>query len=227
MSEIETWKDVPGYEGIYQVSDLGQIKRVGGWTDGRRIRTRRMRRFDLSDNGYLRITLHRDRRKLRLPVHLVVLSAFVGPLPFGYQGNHKNGIRSDNRLENLEYVTPSQNHQHSLKVLGRELPHGTDHWGAKLTVADVLEIRRLRKSGVMAKDIAPRFGIADSAVSTISRGVAWKHVRCYWCHDIYGPFVDLFDPLKAKTMPACEKCANVARESFAKTPDEATRMMGS
>jgi len=173
---MENWKPVVGYEGIYEVSDHGQIKRIAGWTDGRAIKIKGIRKLKKSQNGYLRITLHRDMLKKEFAVHRLVMAAFVGPLPFGHEVNHKNGEKQDNRLENLEYITHSGNKLHSYRVLGANHYKGSDAPNAKLDEADVLAIRALRKRGWKLDRLANEFAIGKSTVCKICRFERWVHI---------------------------------------------------
>jgi hypothetical protein len=173
---MENWKAVVGYEGLYEVSDMGNIRRIGRWTDGRANKVKGIRKPHKKANGYFRINLYRDKTLKDFAIHRLVLAAFVGPLEFGYEVNHKNGIKNDNRLENLEYLTHSGNKLHSYRVLGAQHFKGSEAPNAKLDEADVLAIRALRKRGWKIARIAMEFGINKSAICKICRFQAWKHI---------------------------------------------------
>lgn len=106
-------------------------------------------------------------------VHRLVMEAFVGPSPLLV--NHKNGVRNDNRLENLEYVTRSQNQIHARDVLGTGT-EGERNGRAKLTEKDVLEMRRLRLEGATQKELITRFGVNRNMVQRILYRKAWTHI---------------------------------------------------
>ncbi len=102
---VEVWKDVLGYEGKYMVSNLGRIKSIvwkGVVKDT--IFTPWVNRY-----GYSMVSLRKDRKKTGFMVSKLVWEAFKGPVPEGMQVNHINEDKSDNRLENLNLMTPSEN----------------------------------------------------------------------------------------------------------------------
>jgi hypothetical protein len=116
---LEQWRPVVGHEGLYEVSDLGNVRSVP-----RRIRNTRGRLYELpgvtlrpvirSKHAY--VGLYRPRR---LPgIHTLALEAFVGPCPPGMEGCHNNGDGLDNRLSNLRWDTKSANSRDSVR-------HGT------------------------------------------------------------------------------------------------------
>lgn len=167
---MENWKQIPIVP-AYEVSDLGRVRRLkpGCATRPGRI----VRGFDKSD-GYHRVLLAIEPNKYRLFVtHRLVMAAFVGPSTLHV--NHKNGVRNDNRLENLEYVTRSQNQCHARDVLGTFV-NGSRNGRAKLTEADVLEIRRLRNEGVIVRKLAEQFGVHKNMIQSIIYRKAWTHL---------------------------------------------------
>lgn len=103
------WRDIKGFEGLYQVSDAGQVRNA---------RTGHVLALKACTNGYQAVQLGRKHVKL---VHRLVAAAFVDG-DTGLQVNHKNGNRADNRKDNLEWVTCSENHKHSYRELERK-PH--------------------------------------------------------------------------------------------------------
>lgn len=112
----EEWKDVVGYEGLYKVSSLGRVKRL-------RLRTKLMSEYcNLShcSDGYLRIRLTRRGVHKAHYVHRLVAIAFIGNEECKPFINHKNGVKNDNVMPNLEWCTTSENHRHAFRVLGRK-----------------------------------------------------------------------------------------------------------
>lgn len=116
----EIWKDVVGYEGYYQVSNLGRVRSldrmVRGSSNNIRIAKGRMLKFcDLKD-GYLGVGLHKCGKALTKSVHRVVIEAFADNLENKPTVNHKDGNKHNNCIDNLEWSTYSENNLHAYKT---------------------------------------------------------------------------------------------------------------
>ena len=177
---MEEWRDVIGYEGVYQVSDFANIKRIDS---GKGVQTGRILKHRTTDEGYKQVKLCVNCVARVVFVHILVAEAFISKRVDGMQTNHKNGNPADNRPENLEWVTPSQNLQHAYDVLGRGAPRGENHGNAKLTTDDVREIRRLSATRKeyhgfenSYQDLADRFGVSKGLIGHIVNYRAWKHI---------------------------------------------------
>lgn len=170
-SSIE-WRDVPGYEGVYQVSSTGLVKRIKaskGATTSHVLKPRAL------PKGYQFVTLCVNSHPKQFYIHRLVLSAFKGDCPPNMEVNHLNGNRSDNRLENLEYVTHFENVQHTVHVL-KNHRKGEEAGGAILNPNQVREIRGLWKRGVKQRDIALRYGVDYRTVWNIIHSKTWRHI---------------------------------------------------
>ena len=144
----EIWKSVEEFP-MYKVSNLGRLKSYAG-TVPRIMKTEEC----ITPNGYIMVNLGRGNALL---LHRLVLTTFVGPCPEGYIAHHKNSIRSDPRLSNLEWIPQWRNN-------------------TRVNEEKVKEIRRLAKK-MYQKDIAIKFGISSALVSEIVNYKLWKEVK--------------------------------------------------
>jgi len=118
----EIWKDIDDYFGIYQVSSHGRIKSLGRLVKGPShiggelyIKGKLLKQVKRKD-GYCGINLHRETVQNNFLVHRIVANAFIPNTENKPEVNHKNGIKTDNRVENLEWVTTSENLIHAHKI---------------------------------------------------------------------------------------------------------------
>lgn len=116
----EIWKDIVNYEGLYQISNYGRVKSI---PRGRRLYVVIL--TILTDKyGYTKVALTRDRKSTQFTIHRLLSTAFI-PNPENKPCvNHINGIKNDNRIENLEWCTYSENILHAFRVLKRRSPNG-------------------------------------------------------------------------------------------------------
>lgn len=171
----EIWKDVQGYEGYYQVSNLGRVKslqRTANKKNGVRLVRERFMCFCRLKRGYLTVTLSKNRKTDVILVHRLVCQAFK-PINEYFEVNHINAKPYDNRIENLEWVTGLENKRHA-KSMGLN-PKGETHGMVKLTKEQVLMIKYGHKD-IMQKDIAKLYSITPSQVCRIRKGLKWSHI---------------------------------------------------
>ena len=169
-NQKEIWKDVPGYEGIYQVSNLGRIKSMS------RIRVNGRAKILTKDKILLSKTLN-DYVKIGMThkyvlAHRLIAKAFIPNPDNKPQVNHINGIKHDNRVENLEWVTASENAIHSSK--NKLSKTGEKHWKSKLSEKDIKDIR---SSKLKQCELAKIYNIKQSTISQIILRRTWKYIN--------------------------------------------------
>lgn len=165
----EEWRSILGYEGLYEVSDLGRVRGVARTVcDGRHYKSK-IRKPKATLAGHLQLYLFRDRTKVCCQVHRLVLEAFVGPCPAGMQCAHNDGDPANNRRDNLRWDTPKGNNADKIR-------HGTHQGGernaaAKLTAS---EVTKIRSDAGRHSAIARSYGISQTTVWQIKNGLTWK-----------------------------------------------------
>lgn len=176
---MEIWRPVFEYEGHYEVSDQGRLRRIS-LASG--VRLDAIRKPSRRPQGYLNYTLSLGNVQRAIAAHRLVWEAFNGPIKsWRIQVNHKNGDKTDNRLVNLELCSASQNAIHARRVLGvisippKPMP-GSKHPNSLIVESDVLKIREMFSSGESQTKIAAAFGIHQTTVSDIVRRKRWRHV---------------------------------------------------
>lgn len=177
----EEWKWIPDWEKLYMVSNKGRVRSVGREIPmprgGIRNKPGHIMLPQKAHNNYLRIGLCRNGKRRFFSVHYLVLLAFVGPPPPGYECNHKNGDKANNRLDNLEWMTRSENMAHAFDTQLRAGRKGEANHFSRLTEAQVLSIRRLYAAGGEShRTLAARFNVAYSNVANIIHRRTWAHI---------------------------------------------------
>jgi len=168
--QMEHWKPVVGYEGLYSVSDQGRVRRETTRTRGV---SGTIKQAFHDGYGYAAICLSRpgDKQRSRT-VHRIVWEAFNGPRPDGMTVNHRDGDKWNNGLVNLELMSIGDNIRHAISELGHSRVGGKNP-AAKLSEPAVVTIRELRASGTTRATLAQRFGLSERMVGLITSGRAW------------------------------------------------------
>jgi hypothetical protein len=175
----EEWRSVSGYEGYYEVSSRGRVRGIGRRLNDGRWWKGRIRSTPPNPHGYPCVSLHRKNKLVMATVHRLVATAFYGPRPTGFQADHINFDRTDNRVENLEWVTPGENNRRAHQKPGRRPTglSGERNPASKLTEVEVVAIRKRRADGELLKYLAFDYSVDITLVGRICLNKAWKHVR--------------------------------------------------
>lgn len=178
---IEVWKDIDGYVGLYQVSNLGRVRSLDReviYKDGRKVlRKGRLIKQQLNTSGYSCFRIWREGAGRTVTTHRLVGLAFLKKIPGKEFINHIDGIRTNCRVDNLEWCTPKENSEHACKVLkSRPSTFGVKNPNVRLTEEQVLKIRKLLKEGLSCNKLGERYKVTPANISRIKRRITWKNL---------------------------------------------------
>lgn len=178
---MEVWKDIKGYEGIYQVSNMGNVKSLDRYVfhkgNGTNMFVKgRILKSNSRKNWYRQVILYDKSHKPKTHlVHRLVAEYFVPKVEGKDFVNHIDGNKENAIYTNLEWVTPKENINHAIKT--GLTPIGQESSSAKLTNQQVMEIRSKISTGKYScMTVAKEYGISDSTVEKIVDGRLWKHL---------------------------------------------------
>lgn len=177
MNEI--WKDVPSYEGYYQVSNFGLIKsleRIVKYKENHSgLRKEIILKSNITKVGYVHVTICMNKMNKTVKIHRLVAIAFI-PNPENKPSvNHINGIKHDNRVENLEWVTAKENTIHAYKTKLKSGIKGEKSHLSKLKNEDVFKIKYLyNKGGYSQSGLGKIFNVSQAQIYRIIKGINWN-----------------------------------------------------
>ena len=182
----EDWKTVEMKGVLWRVSSGGNVRVPGHTTTYTRVRSGKTQEFSASfsersvkpcadTNGYLEVATMVNRKRTKVSLHRLIAVAFVPGFQEGLTVNHINGIKTDNRPENLEWVSLAANTRHQWESgLGPGIEDA--HCNAKLTSRQVVYIRRLLAAGVSAHALSVVAGVDNWTITKIQRRETWRGV---------------------------------------------------
>lgn len=175
-------KPLPGMDERYFAGWDGKIYSCVGWRGAKKSYISELRPTVFS-NGYLFLNLTCRGKNFVQPVHYWITLVFFGERLPGFCVNHKNGVKTNNHISNLEYVTYARNLEHAREMGLNKGTHGKDVWTSKLTEEQVLEIRRdfpyvqgKRLQHGELKKLCEKYGISNVSMSKVIQGKSWKHL---------------------------------------------------
>ncbi len=176
----EQWKDIPYFEGMYMVSTFGRIKSLARTRKSHRgtiaAVTEKIMSQKVQGNGYLSLGLRKLGSKRKFySAHKLVAIVFHGGDKIPLTVNHLDGIKKNNFYLNIEWSTQKENNDHAISI-GLVNNVGSANSKAKVSESDVVEIRRLSKSGVGYNELASMMNVGKNQISRIISKKAWKHV---------------------------------------------------
>ena len=176
----EEWLIVPGYEGLYEVSNLGRVRSIGG-TTSRRAGYRILKHGLCGTVDYFYVSLCQNGKTRNHLIHRLVAMAFLGEPPsMAYEVNHKNGNTHNNTVDNLEWTTKSGNIKHAF-ALGLAMPlGGASHPSAKLSWDQADTIReQYAVGGTSYAKLAVQYGVTAGTISNIVGDRSYKDDDIY------------------------------------------------
>jgi len=166
------WLKIIGFENLYSISNLGEVRRDSGTTNT--YKGKILRNIpDRKNGGYLFVCLSKNNKKFNKRIHQLVARNFIGKVPKEKEINHIDGNKYNNNLKNLEYVTTQENSLHA-RMIGLK-PIGERHYRAKLTQKQVDLIRTIHACGFLSRyKLSNIFNVSTHCIKRIVEKRSWK-----------------------------------------------------
>lgn len=165
---MEIWKDVIGYEGLYQVSNFGRVKNI-------KKPVQIIMKNNLTPIGYHLMRVSKNNIQKGFRVHRLVAIHFIPNPENKREVNHKNGVKTDNRVENLEWVTSSENSKHAVKNGFHKGRKGEKHHSVKIKEQDAIFIK-YGSEGISSRELSEKYNLHVNQINDIKAGRKWKHI---------------------------------------------------
>lgn len=165
----EIWRDIPGFEGKYHISNMGRVKVLNRQNTGQeKIMEQQLNR---SNGRYLMIQLYKNNRPYTFTVHRLVGIVFIPNSKNYPELNHRFGIKIDNRATELEWCTRLQNIRHAYRNL--KMNRGLNNHNSKFSNQDIIDIFY---SHGTHREIARKYGVAHTVIGNIKRKNSYKAI---------------------------------------------------
>lgn len=180
----EIWKDIEGFENMYQVSNLGKVKSLPRTIlrkDGKKLQIKeQILKGSKDTKGYIQVELKKDGKRNIKVIHRLVANAFISNKDNKEQVNHIDGNKENNCISNLEWVTCQENIQHAWKNNLNVANYGEKHPNHKLTEEQVKYIKenyKPRDKEYGARALARKFNVSTGPIQNILSGKGWKSIN--------------------------------------------------
>ena len=181
MNTKEIWLPVKNHETGYLISNKGRLKSIErevdyGWKKA--VRPSKILKTRVGIHGYEYSTLSINKKRKTKKIHRMVAEAFIPNTKNKPQVNHKDGIKTNNNVENLEWVTARENIVHCFNKLGRKGKRGSSSHLAKLTPNEVRKIRKIKKETDLSNlEISKKFNCSYSQIQRIVTWTNWTDLK--------------------------------------------------
>jgi len=175
-NKLEIWKPIVGYEGIYEISNLGNVKSLSRkvfFLDTFRVVREKILKSNTNRYGYVTFTLSNDSIMKTVTAHRLVAIAFIDKIYGKEYINHIDGVKSNNTIENLEWCTISENNKHSFATGLNTSPKGTGHYNSKFEEKDIVFIRN---SQLSESKLALKYNVNRATIGKIKRFERYKDI---------------------------------------------------
>lgn len=167
----EIFISIIGFDGFYQISNYGRVKSL-------RFNKERIIKSFIGTGGYLHTQIKNNCVMHNLSIHRLVAKHFISNPDSKPDVNHIDGNKLNNRIENLEWCTKSENIRHSFKIGTHPRKIGTSNSNVKITESQVLEIRKLYDGkGISMRELANKYGLGKSSIYRIVNNISWSHIK--------------------------------------------------
>jgi len=175
-NKLEYWKSIIGYEGIYEISNLGSVKSLSRkiyFLNTFRIVKEKLLKPNTNRYGYITVTLSNNCDMKTVTIHRLLANAFIDKVEGKEYVNHIDGIKSNNTIKNLEWCTIKENNKHSFDNGLNILPNGVNHYNSRFSVNDILSIR---KSDLSESKLALIYKVNRATIGKIKRLERYKNI---------------------------------------------------
>ena len=200
IEEIGGFKEIKGFSG-YVINRNGKIRSIDRFTYHPRFENKKQfiegkeLKKQIDKDGYETVGLHNNNRLYTKRVHRLVAETFIQN-PKNYPIiNHKNSIRNDNRVDNLEWCNNSMNQKHSF-MSGRRNNFGENHSHNKLTEKDVIEIITLFINGMNKRQISKSYNVNAQTIGNIFNGKSWSDITYLYAENLISKALDILEKEK-------------------------------